>query len=407
MSFKTGSFVKDTSLSTPVAQAIPHGLGEVPVAAMLWMCGITAFGTFTSNYRWAIGYIGGGVAYSNAASSQNGAATSVTSSRIAEKALTIVAPGESLQAEADFVSFDDTNINISWSTNDATAYIINFAVWGGDVTNAKAMIWSSPSASGELVVTGSGFNPDCLLVSGTGIASAPPLSQAYADYGFGVAVKGGGQWGIQSRAQDNTSTMNTGRAMVIFPLLGAADSGGTPFVSAGVRSWDDDGFTLIYDTAFTNIRGIGLALKGGSYASGLIQKTNDAATAVQKIGRIPTKLRGGLIGSAQQYTIAPYTAANAAIVLGAFDGTNELFASCRDDDNVADAVALSYGRDDKVIGLWNSGGGGTLTDAADAVVTEKELDLSWTTSGAANPLMGFVLFGDSPRSARARNLIGV
>src|SRR6516165_6894256 len=67
---KTGSFAKATG-GAPVAQSVPHGLGQTPTALILWTDGKTN-NAFSGSFQYALGFSDGTASASVAATSQNG-----------------------------------------------------------------------------------------------------------------------------------------------------------------------------------------------------------------------------------------------------------------------------------------------------------------------------------------------
>src|SRR5262245_23193937 len=108
---KVGSFAKSTGVA-PVAQVVPHGLGQAPKALILWTDGKTST-AFSAGFLYAFGMTDGTTSYSVAATSQSGVANNNTDRarrRLATAALTIVGaaaalPGGAPLAEASLQSW--------------------------------------------------------------------------------------------------------------------------------------------------------------------------------------------------------------------------------------------------------------------------------------------------------------
>src|SRR4029078_2160436 len=80
------------------------------------------------------------------ASSRNYGDTTNTASRVANKAITIVkwdtaTTGIAL-AEADFSSWDSTNLVLNWTTNDSYPYVVHYLALGGTDLSAKVIGWT-------------------------------------------------------------------------------------------------------------------------------------------------------------------------------------------------------------------------------------------------------------------------
>src|SRR5262245_25778624 len=85
---RVGSFTKTTG-GAPVAQPVPHGLGQTPKAIILWTDGKTNE-SFSANFLYAFGMTDGTTSKSTAMAGRTNAAVPVSERRMANKALTIV-----------------------------------------------------------------------------------------------------------------------------------------------------------------------------------------------------------------------------------------------------------------------------------------------------------------------------
>ncbi len=148
-----------------------------------------------------------------AASQTAQAVISNASTRMANKALTIVQWGEVLVAEADLQSWDATNFTLNWTTNDANAYVIHYIVIGGTDVSAKVLQWNMRTSTGNQSVTGVGFQPNAVIhAHGThAFTGAVPSNLAGAGFGLGAMDADGDQWATTFLTVDNAATSDTQR----------------------------------------------------------------------------------------------------------------------------------------------------------------------------------------------------
>jgi hypothetical protein len=392
--FVVGSFAKSTD-AAPAAQVVAHGMSGTPTAIIFWMSGHTSADAFATGARACIGFTtGASNSYAMAAGMDDAAATTVTAQRLAAKAITIISGDETLLAEADITSITGSNINLNWTTNDASANIINFMAFGGDISQAKVVNWQGAATGSptEHTVTGFGFEPDCLLTLAFGYTDNPPFTGAGAELNFGVATKGG-QWVTAIRDDDNLATTNSVRSH-----LGAMLTRANDIEEAFIQKWDTDGFTACFteqDATSTEI--ITLGMRGATFLAGTVMKTNDAATATQKISGYDGLLaaRGVILSTVASPTTFIDATAQGRFSLGASDGTNERAIAIQTADNVADSAVDNYTASAKALLVVNNATP-ALDAACDVTIADSNVTLSWTTNAAVHTLLSYLVILDGP-----------
>src|SRR2546427_9996471 len=141
VSVDVGSFTKN---STTGNQTVNHSLGETPVALILWTASETSE-SFSSTFQFGMGLTDGTNNRSAAGSSEDNKSSSVTSRRLATKALTIVDYSQGTVAEADLSSWNSTGFTLNWTTNTAsTGYVVHYLAIGGYEGSAKVFTWVLP-----------------------------------------------------------------------------------------------------------------------------------------------------------------------------------------------------------------------------------------------------------------------
>ncbi|MFW6031140.1 MAG: hypothetical protein ACOC9T_00995, partial [Myxococcota bacterium] len=282
---KVGSFAKSTD-AAPASQAVT-GVGFEPKVLWLWTAGGTAADTWRDDYRgahgWAVG-TGSGEARSMAyADGPPNGSFSDSSVRIANKALTIVAPSETLLAECDLTSFDADGFTLNWTTNNGNGYIIHYLALGGDaITNAAVVSWSSNSDTGNQSVTGVGFEPNLALHMLSRLASVPSTN-TWQIGGVGLgAMDGTNEWAVSWIADENRfgSTRNWRQQRTDRTALSVGDSEDeSPSMSCSFVSFDADGFTVNIEDSQQQKRVFSLCLDIQDAAVGSFAKPTDAAPA--------------------------------------------------------------------------------------------------------------------------------
>ncbi len=273
--FKVGSFTKSTTVAPPgtVTQVVPHGLGNMPKALILW----TNRSAANRSFLYAFGMSDGTTSRSVAMASQNGVAPSNSSRRIAAKALTIVQWGQALVAEADLTSWDANNFTLTWTANDGTGDTIHFMVIGGGTVSAKVVDWTMPAAVGNVSVNTVGFQPDVVLHAHAGddFTAALGTSIANASFSLGAIDKGGNEWAEHVLSIDGVTPANGKRGRVNNDCIYAIDSAAA-IQKQGACSMSANGFTVNFTNTTSLLTGrvVSLALKGVFAKAGNFTKSN-------------------------------------------------------------------------------------------------------------------------------------
>lgn len=328
MAVAVGTFAKTTGAAT-VAQAIT-GVGFSPKALILWTGGATATGSWQDSIHFGYGYAAvnaaktitvGSIAFAD----QDAQDTSNTGMRVAAKALTIIEyDGSTVLAECDLTSFDADGFTLSWTTNDATAYVIHYmALAGVDLTDAYVKSWTFATSTGNQAITGVGFQPDCVLHIGATLANALPQSGAGTQVFLG-GMTSGTQFAIpllDRDAQATTSTRTSGDPTLT--IAGYTTAALADYYAAYV-SLDADGFTVsVGNAAAANINILSLCLKGGSYNLGTFYTPADATPVDDVITGVGFQPEGVLLLANGINASFPSGAVDITLGIGAMDGTGQ------------------------------------------------------------------------------------
>ena len=352
MAVKVGSFAKSTAAAT-ASQAIT-GVGFQPRALILWTDGsATAVDTWTDSYRCSIGFAARNAADTISVGSISGASadnldTSNASKRIATKALTIVEWGEAVNAECDLASFDADGFTLSWTTNNATAYIINYMALGGaDFTDAQVIPWMLDNATGNQSATGAGFQPDCVLHLAASVGGALPLTEAAARFSLG-AMTSSAQWTATFSVADNSATSTVRQTAHDGYAMRGVSTSLSDYRFTYV-SMDADGFTVSCDDApAADYAMFSLCLAGGSYFLGSSITTSDVSPPEDQsftgVGFQPE----GLFSIGLQYEGTSLTG-SVMFAPGAADGTSQRSMICWEAGALATSDCSGYAAEDALI----------------------------------------------------------
>ena len=153
-----------------VAQATTAATGAKTATSSATATGVTETVALKPAYQsyFAFGFSDGTTHGSGSSASQNGVGTSAVSRRMANKVLTVVKWDQTLLAEADLQAWDATGFTLNWTTNDTYPYIIHYLLIAGSDISAKVVNWQMPNATGNIAVTGVGFQPTAVIHLHTG-----------------------------------------------------------------------------------------------------------------------------------------------------------------------------------------------------------------------------------------------
>ncbi len=329
---RKGSFAKSTATGN---QVIAHGLGVTPKAIIFWTTGRNneSFGT---SFHYSFGATDGTNSRCSSAASLDNAGTTNGSRRISTTPITIVEWGETVIAEASFVSWNATNVTLNWTTNNNQAYVIHFSAIGGSDVSASVVGWTMPTDPGNFSVTGVGFRPSLVIHShvGSGYTGAVGSSATNAAIATGVMDSQGDIWSSEILIVDNVGTSDTQRNQSTAACFTAINNGLGVTKQATLASMDANGFTMNFSVANDNAaRAFSLALRGLNSQTGAFNKSTAAAPASQSItgvGFTPTFVMfSSFMDTAQGSPVA-----EGRYGIGGSDGTSEGSSTFQDTNGV-------------------------------------------------------------------------
>lgn len=393
-----GNFTKSVG-GAPASQAI-SGVGFEPKALIMWATLQTATG-IAGESEFGLGFATGSGVHASGGASEDGQDISDVYSRHAVKALTLRDIAGTLVGECDLTSFDADGFTLSWTINDAVAYIIHYlAIGGSDVTDSDAGFFNTIATTGDQAVTGIGFQPDVVLFWGSATTFNPPFNFDNRNQYFGLAVSNTQRATGSISSRDAELTTQTFRRQLTDKCLAFHSSAlGGNLGEADFVSMDVDGFTINWSVAPAGSVRVGyLAIRGGQYYVGSdLQRTTTGTEPTTGVGFLPTGL---LMLSCNQIASATVDV-HERFSVGAASGAGTEGCIWEGDTDALDISSTDMSTlTDKVIRLID-------TDAPVAADAEADLDsfdadgftLDWTTADAVAREFVFLAMGSSPVAA--------
>jgi hypothetical protein len=384
---------------------VAHGLGIAPKAIIFWTSGkTTASGaTGSGSYLLSFGFTDGTTNGSIGTTSLDATSTPTDKHYVSPHAVEILTTAGAAAGEADMQAtpWDATNFYLTWTANDANAYIVHFLAIGGSGVQAKVKTWPNPGATGPVSITGIGFAPNLVFnihAYGSIGCGCPTFPILHGGFGLGVMDAGGEQWATTFWNADGGAKTNTQRGQQTNAALYAIHDVLTVQQRATIQSMDPDGFTVNFSTSyFSSDSFYSLALSGVNMAIGSFAKTTSAAPVSQPISGLRFQPAAVLLASFGDITQAnPVTVTHMGI--GASDGTTEGSVAVWEPDNLKPSVVDGAEKTTKVFmkGASGCGASATCAIAAEADLTSLDANgftLNWTTNDAVATEMLYVALG--------------
>ena len=280
-----GTFAKSTG-AQPASQEVNLVGAFQPKALWLWGSMVTANATYNESHEFHYGFSDGtdDSAISGSLQDANGDMT-VASSMIRNDAIvTIVDTATNAEiARASVTSFDSDGFTLSWTVNNATAYIIHYmAVGGTDITNAKVITTTTGTTStGNAGYTGVGFQGNFVnFLLGSATATVAAVNTLSAGWGvwMGAAVSSSKRWTLGISEERGASLADNYAGFLNDQCLATYNHDtGAIDMEADFVSFDADGFTVNYGNAPASATQVlsFIVVKGGTWDLGDFAGQND------------------------------------------------------------------------------------------------------------------------------------
>lgn len=391
---KVGSFNKNNGTG---AQAVT-GIGFTPKAILFWTFQPSGWvsGTWAPGYSALFGMTAGPAnSYCVQTTADDNVGTAAGARRTSAKAIAAtnnIASG--LRFEADLQSFDADGFTLNWTSNagGGADLIYYLALGGSDITNAKAVDWTTVVAAGNKAVTGVGFKPD-LVVHASATNTTLSASALHGFFSVGAMNKHGQQF-FNSFSALNLNPSSTSRWQQTDAAIGYVEGGEVVHNQAHFVSMDTDGFTTYFPapdaTAYHNIS---LCLKGVSSKIGAFIKPAGAGPLAREVGHCgftPKAVLVSTTGASPQDA----STANATWGFGATDGTNHRAGLITDGDAVSPTQADGVGYTDSPLAVH--GGLGVTGSKVTAVGLEDDgFIFVFGTNDATESEIAYLALGDA------------
>lgn len=385
---KVGSFVKITDIAY---QAI-SGIGFMPRALILWADGISKSSDgWQSSYRFSVGLSARNASNvitqgSISGSSQDAQADSNASRSASAKALIISEWGENRVADCDLYSFDADGFTLYWTSNNEDELLIHYMALGGvDIENACVLNWLTGTSTGDVNVSGAGFEPDFILNVFNNANGVLPVDLAGAEVGIGFATRTQ-QYVVNTMAADGAGTTASYRRSISTCCVHSFTDAGAEDSYAAFRTMDADGFTVnVGNAPASSFNVFSLCLKGGRYYIGSKSYTSFAGgdSVIQNIGFRPSGVLFTHVNSA-----SGIIAADGGMHIGAADGVDNVVAGLFDDSGQATSDCNGF----MDTGHCIASGASLSPDATLTSLNDDGFTLNWEAGSLTN-LFRFVAFG--------------
>jgi len=389
---QVGSFTNPTSSGTQTIS----GLDFQPTAVMFWVSDATSWAE--GNSQAAYGFAG--TSDSNITSgylsiaSEDANATSATSSRLGSAAIGLYDHTGAALNEAALASFNTDGFTLNWTITATTAYTVHYLALGGsDLTNAAVVTHWQKLTTGAQVVTGVGFQPDCVLHIGAMDDFAAPHTSAYEYPVFGAMDSLGNQWAQFLYDVPSVNPTQTGRLQLTDSCIAVCNPSGTVTTKASFTSMDVDGFTLNYGTTsgFGNFF-LGLCLKGGSFEVGSFNKSTSTG-GTQTVSVTTGLTPAAVLARSVSYIASASKQNGLRLMTGASDGTNNGVIALTDENGVSPTVCYNYQDSTNALVVSDNDTGTTEAEGAIGNFVSGSFDAVWSTNNAVATQILYLVFG--------------
>lgn len=372
-------------------------VGFQPKAVIFYWAHGTADGYQTGGYL-GYGFTDGTRQGVVAVASDDGVGTSnIGSMTRTDSVISILSNGAPTEdARANIVSLDANGFTLNWSNAAGSAWNIHYlAVGGTEITNAYVGSFSRTAGTGNLAVTGTGFQPDFVMMLAPEYTDALNATSTGAAFSIGMMTPTEQQtlgFGLHQDGQ-TTARINSGRQITTAAL--STMYRGTEDGQASYASMDANGFTLNWTNGPAGtVQVLYLALKGGGYDLGATnQRTSVGTTAVTGVPFRPAGVMLFSYNNAASATVNTGTGAG-KISIGASTVTSEGAVWMHDTDNVTTTDANRATITTKAIRLATN----ATTTNAEADVNSFDANgftLGWTTTDATARQVLYWTFGST------------
>ena len=220
-----------------------------PKAALFIVSRAATNGTVANGAKWSYGAATGTTnRWCVAGQSENGQGTTDSDRYVTDTGVVVLLGNDgSLQGVADFVSFNEDNVILNWSTAPFAAVLLTIVLFGGTDLSAHANKFvDADLEDGATDVTGPGFEPDLVFVGGVSRAMDETRADSFRCV-FGVCENDGGvdpqvQGGIGLFDKHGEDTSLCGLQVTSGRAIKAVTETGTTY-GVELTTFDGSGFS--------------------------------------------------------------------------------------------------------------------------------------------------------------------
>jgi hypothetical protein len=306
--------------------------------------------------------------------------------------------------EADFVSFDADGFTLDWTIVTSGADIHYLALAG--LTDAEVTTFALATSTGNLAVTGVGFEPDGALFLTGGVAAT---TKGGGDTILGVsAADGTDEVSLAITQDDNAASaigrtlFETGKLLQTVLVAGATD-GESTFVS-----FDADGFTVNIGNGYAGAYiAAALCLLGIRMKVGVV--TVPAGTGSQAVTGVGFQPSAVLMMSNHAATSVVVNSSH-SVFFGMASGSSNRATVSSAHVQGSDPTTCDHDSDTTKLVKLITAGTPTVDLAADLTSFDSDgFTLNWTTvgTGASTDQIAYVAFGDvaTPSASASRGQV--
>lgn len=297
-----------------------------------------------------------------------------------------------LAGEAQVVSMDTDGFTLNWSTANASQYLVSYiAIGGTDITDAKVISFTSPTAVGDQANTNIGFQGDFMMLFSTSQVAAAPTSATNHAMSWGYATRAATttQFGVgQAELGGAPGHIQMGR------IHESVNTSAATLEEGSLKSFDANGFTMEWAKVSGTARYLtALVIKGGNYSTGVFnQNTSTGNQSVTGLGYKPV----GLIMNSQNEVTGTAVTSGLRGGMGMTTGTSNR-ATVWSGSTAASSYSGNYDRTALMKVLTNAGNGSvTVNTVMDFFSFDSSgFTVNNTTVDATSREMAYAAFGPS------------
>ena len=302
--------------------------------------------------------------------------------------------------DAAFVSQDADGFTVNITTTDGTARRIFFVAIGGSDLSANVGTFNTGTSTGNVAVTGVGFQPDIIFIVSS-ISATSDGSASNGTFSFGAAKSSSSRFVSNWLTSSGVNPSLVKSYQIGTKVVGRMNTTSVISMDMDLVSQDSDGFTLNHTTADGTNRKMGyFALQGiQSKIGSTLQKTTVGTTAVTGVGFTP-KL---LIMSSVNNTSTTSASGGGGLIIGTATSTTQRNVAGND---VRDGSSgnFSQGKTSEALVMGHYTGTSTTADSTHPTVSgEADLasfdadgfTLNWTSTDGVARESYYVAIGQS------------